>query len=337
MKRLNQEDDLSHSVIDASAEWVVEFSMSEPDLETRRAFDAWLRRSPEHVRAYIELLPLWDDVRQLDARDNYSIDNLIQMARSDSGNLAALPMRRAVVAPANRGRARRAWIAMAAAAVGLATFAGIWLYGQQDLYSTGIGEQRVVALEDGSSVEMNARSRLRVSYSAGQRLIEMLAGQALFRVANDTRRPFIVVSGDTKVRALGTEFDVYRKANATRVTVLEGRVLVSSATPQVLKSGDQALVTPASVNKAPHPDPQAATAWREHRLIFDSADIGEVADEFNRFNDRQILIRNDGHVPFEVSGAFSVTDLASLIEFLRAQPNIDIDADKHRILVTIKR
>jgi len=356
MNRFKGDDELSAGVIDTAAEWVVEFATGEPDLPTRCAFDAWLRRSPEHVRAYIELLPLWDDAKRIDTQGDYSTDRLIQMARADRGNLAELPIRTLppreqfestfVASPA---RTPRALIAVASVAVGLAVLTGLWLYGQRNLYATGIGEQRVLALEDGSSVEMNARSKLRVSYSAGLRLIDMLEGQALFRVAKDTRRPFVVASGETQVRALGTEFDVYRKTNATRVTVLEGRVLVTSANPPsaahdsaspqevVLKSGDQALATPDSLDQSPHPDLQAATAWREHRLVFSSADLTEVADEFNRYNERQIVIRNDEHLPFEVSGAFSVTDLPSLLAFLHAQQNIEVDESKDRIRITIKR
>jgi transmembrane sensor len=371
MNRFKGDDELSAGVIDTAAEWVVEFATGEPDLPTRRAFDAWLRRSPEHVRAYIELLPLWDDAKRVDAQGDYSTDRLIQMAHADKGNLAELPTR--TLPPreqfespfvASPGRTPRALIAVAAVAVGLAVLTGLWIYGQRNLYATGIGEQRVLALEDGSSVEMNARSKLRVSYSAGLRLIDMLEGQALFRVAKDTRRPFVVASGETQVRALGTEFDVYRKTNATRVTVLEGRVLVTSANPPsasldevpaegrsagstrrlqqppgelVLKSGDQALATSGSIDRSAHPDLQAATAWREHRLVFSSADLTEVADEFNRYNERQIVIRNDEHLPFEVSGAFSVTDLPSLLAFLHAQQNIEVDESKDRIRVTIKR
>jgi len=362
MKRFQRGEDLNSSVIDAAAEWLIEFATGEPDLETRSSFDAWLRRSPEHVRAYIELLPLWDDATRIEAQGDYSTDRLIDLARSDNDNVASLPMcstaplaDSATASGTRGGRSRRTLIALAAVIVG-AVAVGAWLLEQRNLYATGIGEQRVIALDDGSSVELNAHSKLRVSYSSQLRRIDLLQGQALFRVAKDTQRPFVVASGQTQVRALGTQFDVYRRAGGTRVTVLEGRVLVSSAAetqsprraappdlttaPEhdelVLAAGDQALATPESLHLAPNPNLQAATAWREHRLVFSSADLSDVADEFNRYNERQIVIRNDAHLPFEVSGAFSVTDIASLLAFLHSQRNVMIDENKERVVVTIE-
>ena len=97
-----------------------------------------------------------------------------------------------------------------AASVILALF-GAWAWGQRHTYSTGIGEQRSLALEDGSSIKLNAMSRIRVRFTATRRDIELIEGQAFFRVAKDKTRPFIVESKGTQVRAVGTEFDVYRR------------------------------------------------------------------------------------------------------------------------------
>jgi transmembrane sensor len=77
---------------------------------------------------------------------------------------------------------------------------------------------------------LNARSRLRVEFTNGERRVELFEGQALFQVAKDKNRPFIVASDAATVRAVGTQFDVNRKASGTTVTVLEGRVAVYSST-----------------------------------------------------------------------------------------------------------
>ena len=98
-----------------------------------------------------------------------------------------------------------------------------------------MGEQRSIQFEDGSTVDLNSRSKIRVKYSKQERDVELIEGQALFHVAHDTSRPFIVAVGATRVRAVGTQFDVYKKSNGTVVTVVEGRVAVYSA-PQGLLS-----------------------------------------------------------------------------------------------------
>ena len=88
---------------------------------------------------------------------------------------------------------------------------------------------------------MNARSKLRIDFSEGERRVELLDGQALFQVAKDKNRPFIVASGDATVRAVGTQFDVYRKDSGTTVTVLEGRVAVYSTVPAPAQGGSPQL------------------------------------------------------------------------------------------------
>src|SRR5262249_53251968 len=111
----------------------------------------------------------------------------------------------------------------------LAAAAAYWWAGNP-VYSTDIGEQRTIALKDGSRVELNARSKIKVLYSKERRSIELIEGQALFSVAKDPTRPFVVSSGNARVRAVGTQFDLYRKPVGTVVTVVEGRVAVRGDT-----------------------------------------------------------------------------------------------------------
>lgn len=359
--RFRQEEDIDERIIDAAAEWFVEFSTDEPDTAMRRAFDVWLRKSPEHVRSYLELFPVWDDTAGIHAQGEMSADALIRLARSDPGNLVSLPGQS--FTRAQTRRRLRPWLLSATAASLLAAAVVGWLVMHGETYATDIGEQRMIVLDDGSSIELNARSKLGVHFNAQQRRIELLAGQAIFRVAPESARPFIVSSGKTQVRALGTQFDVYKRSDGTRITVLEGRVLVSSAqsapkikptqtgeapstaevedlrpsTGIVLSAGDQVNATERSIEKAANSGLNAAVAWREHRLVFSGTTLSEVADEFNRYNERQIIIRNAENVPFDVSGAFSVTDLSSLLAFLRAQPNVFVEDGKREITITLKR
>src|SRR5262249_19085135 len=124
-------------------------------------------------------------------------------------------------------RAYKLRFAAAAITFGVAVAVLTWLTLYHDpSYGTERGEHRSVTLAGGSSVELNAVSKIRVRFSTHERAVDLLAGQALFRVAKDATRPFVVVTGDTHVRAVGTQFDVNRKGSRTIVTVLEGRVSV---------------------------------------------------------------------------------------------------------------
>jgi transmembrane sensor len=209
------------------------------------------------------------------------------------------------------------------------------------IYDAGIGEQRVIALEDGSQIELNASSRLRVRFTEGQRLVDLMAGQALFRVAKDSARPFIVRSGDASVRAVGTQFDVYRKPAGTIVTVLEGSVAVSPARAgghsevAILTAGQQIVMTPSMIPEPRPADIELATAWTQQRLAFSRASLVEVAAEFNRYNKRQLVIRDNVLETFQISGNFPSADPGPLIRFLRAQPGIRVNERSDEVEITV--
>jgi transmembrane sensor len=235
-----------------------------------------------------------------------------------------------------------------------------------NLYTTGIGEQHRITLPDGSIVELNAQSQVRVRYAEHLRDVDLISGEALFHVTHNPARPFTVHTDRTNIRAIGTQFDVYRKATGTIVTVLEGTVAVedgtrpdngsgvapptsepdagersssssmrASAIPRsLLTAGDQAIISGQAAVKQAEPNVQAATAWTQGHLVFHATPLEEVASEFNRYNPRQLVIRDPELASFKVTGIFSSTDPSSLILFLEARPGIVVTETDHDILVS---
>ena len=94
-------------------------------------------------------------------------------------------------------------------------------------YMTQVGQRSTVTLRDGSTVELNAKTLITVAFTPTQRSIELVGGQALFHVAKNAQRPFVVRAGDREILAIGTAFDVRRDDSSVRVTLVEGRVAVS--------------------------------------------------------------------------------------------------------------
>jgi transmembrane sensor len=239
-------------------------------------------------------------------------------------------------------KARRMLLATAATlllAIGIGLTAWHSLY-RAPAYATEIGEQRSITLEDGSSVTLNSRSRIKLRFTAGERAVELIEGQALFTVAKDSARPFVVSTGDTRVRAVGTQFDVYRKRTGTVVTVVEGRVAVarnlgvvkpaahaplpsSEDGPRVgpgellLAAGEQLRVTAAAIEPPKAANIAHATAWTDKRLVFESTPLREVVEEFNRHNRQQLVIRDPELYDFHISGVFPSADSDRMVEFLR--------------------
>jgi len=334
------------AIIAEASAWFIEFRAGDVNGDARVRFIEWLRRSPEHIHAYLEISGVWAELPASDPKGKIDVAALIARARgepdvialsADGRRSASVP---AAVKPHTLSHSRRAAAALAAVVV-LAVASVLFLdRGKfRDSYSTGIGEQRTVQLLDGSTVELNARSMIQVHLTERQRDVTLLEGQALFRVAKDEQRPFVVRAGDAQVRAVGTEFDVYKKQAATVVTVLEGRVETYDAADSpgtaaiVLSAGEQLTVLPHVVTKPTRTDTSVATAWVQKRLIFEETSLSDVAEEFNRYNRRPLTIDDSELEKLRISGVYSSTDPASLINFLRSQNSIQVVETEKQVRV----
>src|SRR5277367_139876 len=272
---------LNRQILEEASEWFVDFRVGDIDAAARERFDEWLRRSPEHIRAYWEIAKIYVDLPSLSDTSQLDVGALIAYAHSD-GNVVPFkagspnePRAMTELTPRTartmRPRAwRRRFPAAAACALLAALAAALWWQSERyPLYSTDVGERRSLTLPDGSTVDLNARSSIRIEFSTAERRVELLDGQALFQVAKDKQQPFTVRSGDATVRAVGTQFDVYRKSSGTTVTVLEGRVAVYANVRESHDSGARNAVPPAespatlpatSAPRASQPDSRPRTS-----------------------------------------------------------------------------
>jgi transmembrane sensor len=216
-------------------------------------------------------------------------------------------------------------------------------------YVSGIGERRVLHIEDGSTITMNTRSRMRVWLTQHARDIELLEGEALFDVAHDPSRPFRVHVGHTVVEAVGTQFSVYRGERGTKVSVVEGRVKIfayQSPAPLILNPNAVAWTDMGAtdIERPPPPIPVAAReeaqvstegggtadfdverravsaqeiehhlAWVNGQLVFENATLAETIAEFNRYNRRKLQIDDPTLAQIHLGGAFSSTNVDEFI------------------------
>jgi transmembrane sensor len=335
------------AVVAEASEWFIDFRAGDVNGEARLRFIEWLRRSPEHIQAYLEVSGVWSDLPSSDPDGRFDIESLIVRARSESDVIPLPPVHLLprtgppVAQPRAIGWFSRRPV-LAAAAVLVASFTALFLWIDRDTarsYSTGIGEQRTIQLIDGSTVELNARSKVEVRLTEHRRDVALIEGQALFHVAKDKQRPFVVRAGEAQVRAVGTEFDVYKKQTETVVTVVEGRVETYAGSDGagtaaiLLSAGEQLTVLPHTVTKPTPADTVAATAWVQKRLIFEETPLGEVAEEFNRYNRRPLAIDDPALQTLKISGVYSSIDPASLINFLRSQNSIQVIETEDQVRV----
>jgi transmembrane sensor len=344
MNMSKRDSRMDAALLEEAAEWFVELNTEESEPGAREHFDAWLRRSPEHVRAYLSMLSTWEEGGLQPAGPASEIEALVAKA-NETDNVVSLREARATsgrVAPDAPRRLSRMTLAAILVIACVGAGAVLWLRSGVYTYSTSIGEQRSITLHDGSVVELNTRSRVLVRFTKQEREVDLLEGQAQFQVQKDPARAFVVHSGATLVRAVGTEFDVYRKNTDTTVSVLEGRVAVArpnAASPLVLVAAGEQIIVPESGALTTRPQPAdvaAMRAWTQHRLVFRSTPLAEVVAEFNRYNVHQMVLRNPNLAGILISGVFSSTQPAALLRFLSEQPGVTIDESTDEIQVGSK-
>ena len=245
------------------------------------AFDAWLEAAPGNRAAYIQALAVW---HELDAR-----------GRDGATDPATSPRRPAARRPnfaraASRRPTRVRWAAPAvggALAAGLAVsiLPGVMAPTTTAVYATAKGQHQHIVLADGSSIDVDAQTRLSVALSRSERRIILADGQAIFDVAHDSRRPFVVQAGGREIRDIGTQFDVRTHADQLTVTVARGSVAVGGSTAGrdiVLKPGQRLTVNDAGAGRLTAVDPLETFSWRSGRLVYRAQPLAEVVADLNR-------------------------------------------------------
>lgn len=297
----------------------------------RAEFDAWLTADTANARAFDAAARAWE------ALDRASTSpELIAMRRN-----ALDRFRRGHTTRWRRGRAgRRGVLALAAFAACLAIAAvgiGLWMHYAPQSYETGLGERRIVALNDGSRISLDAASRVKVRYGDGRRQLWLEQGRAKFAVARDPLRPFSVAAADKVVVATGTEFSVELLADRVHVILYEGGVDVLSGLPggkalqpveipddpavpgepaaQVLVPGSEMVARIATaVARVESADPVRSLAWEAGQLAFADEPLASAVERMNRYADRPLAIGDDAAGRVRISGVFAAGDTEAFVE-----------------------
>lgn len=340
----------SNDVEIQAGKWLARLDSGAHSAADLAAFDQWKASDPRHAAAYARLAATWqalDRIRAIRPSSNELIDNdYFSMASQHSVTDPVPQSTHPAAAP------RRRWSLAAAAAPLLVIFAVLWIahtLGGAKTYTTGIGGFQRIMLADQSTVELNTNSEIRIRLTPQLRKVDLVRGEAIFEVAHDVSRPFIVSAGNMAVRAVGTRFDVLRLENSVEVTVDEGKVAVGK--PSVLESrGDlQALSIPQltagqsalasgsglRLKDLPKGDLARKLAWQNQMLMFDGDTLAEVVAQFNRYNERQLVIADPSLATLQIGGYFRPTNLDAFIDVLQSDFGIRVNANGNRLaLVT---
>lgn len=294
---------------DQAAEWHARLGRQDVAETDRREFERW-HATPENAAAYAAITRTWEAAERLSGRVDGTAGARVSVLLDDAR--AEGPRR-----PSRHGSA--------VAALALLVILGVAVWAlvaplaprpnptasadeTSATYVTAVGERSTLTLNDGSQVELNTSSRLSVEFGPDLRRVTLRDGQALFDVAHDPDRPFVVEAGSHRVVALGTSFDVRRNAGSVQVTLIEGSVRVEESTTtraratrldpgqQFVAADDGAEVRSARVEQV--------TSWRDGRLIFSDEPLGHAVAEVNRYSTRKIVLADPELAALRLSGVF---------------------------------
>ncbi|WP_231659060.1 MULTISPECIES: FecR family protein [Pseudoalteromonas] len=283
----------------------------------QHAFLTWLNTNPEHLAAY---------------QQSQQVDQLLtQFSDSDITQLNISTTKR--VSPL--------WAIAACVALFMVSITSYQFWPQNDTsahysaqYQSARSEQFDVALPDGSQLSLDAQTHLTLAFDANQRVNNLIQGRALFDVASDPQRPFIVIADNTKITVLGTRFSVDKKQNSTRISVEHGRVKVQNKQHLIeLVQGQQVLFNEQGM-AVQNVNPHLVAAWRDGRLIFNNAPLDEVFAEFNRYHDTHFEFTDSTVSNMMLSGTFSATDLDNFLNLLPHVLPVEIKNTNNHIVIS---
>ncbi len=288
--------DIPLHIRNEAAAWIMQLHASDRSANADDALREWLAQSAAHREAFEAASDMWN------AGATLPVSVIGRMARADR-------------------RPAPVWrrpVPIAATFVFAAILAGVAYRSGGSALTTGVGEQRTLSLEDGTRVTLNTATRLKVAFGDRARRVSLESGEALFDVARNPDRPFVVSVAGHEVTALGTSFVVRYEHARTEVTLMEGKVSVaplssgkadggdahSGAT--VLQPGERLTLAEYAQPKLDRPALDRVTAWKRGQAAFQNTPLPAAIEEMNRYSKRKLVIGDDAAAAVRVSGIFRV-------------------------------
>ncbi|WP_336961417.1 FecR family protein [Sphingobium aquiterrae] len=322
-------------VEDAAAAWDARLRGAKATFRDRRAFQAWLQEDAEHQAAHDRLqaalsmlrahakLPELSALRD-EARNSVHQSRRRRVASAIALAVAAMLLLMLVVAPQTERGAEIAAL----------------LHGDT-VYATSPDERIRVTLADGSVATLDSSTRLLVRLGKARRDITLLSGRALFQVAKDRQRPFVVRAGDRTITALGTVFDVRLSPRELRVTLAEGRVAVRPVQPrqgsaeQILKPRQQLVeIAGMASPELRTVDTDKALSWADGQVFFENEPLASAVEEMNQYSHLKIVV-DPAVADLRINGMFRTGNQAGFIAVLQIALPVEVrNDDQGRIFVS---
>lgn len=297
--------------------WAIALTDEDIDGKTLREFQAWRNQDPRHFEAFERADKVWRGIGQLQHLRRYAV----------------LPEKQTVWAQL------KAWwqggeYRMAVGGFGFAAVAAVAVialapvFSGYETYSTAVAQTESFQLQDGTTVTLGAKSKIKVQYSEHLRKVELIEGDALFEVTHNTAQPFVVLTEQTETRVLGTVFTVERDSEEVRIAVKQGKVRVGSPLPMLatqLDDGGARVITlgqgvtadmNGSASEIMQVDIDTIGSWTQGRITYENATLRTIIEDANRYSRKTIHIADEATAQMRVSIAFRTDNVDQMIENL---------------------
>jgi transmembrane sensor len=330
-----------------AAAWIVRLHGPHRSPEIEAAFRDWLAAHPENGKQFERVTEVWDAGSSVPVP---GAPRLMRWKESHNGRKWSLAA---------------AILLLVCGLLGWAT----WRVWADPTYTTGVGEQRVVRLDDGTRLSLNSGTDVRIAYSDSERRVELVRGEAYFEVAHNPARPFIVTAGNHQVIAIGTTFVVRYETAQTAVTLLEGRVAVApvpdtaegsrsagtdrhptrslpASSPKgvggaaqregieqelILSPGERVTFAIGRERRLDEPRIEAVTAWRRGEVMLDNTALADAVAELNRYDKTTLVIDDPQIAVLNISGIYQAGDSGGFARTIAKLYDLEVVEGPNRI------
>jgi len=296
-KPTSEQDNL---IAEQAIDWFTHIQAGDLSSEEKIQFEIWKSQSPAHQQAFNEAAQLWSDT---------DFNQALTLSRLSYTPLKTQRNRNNKIKLFNKLHNRTLPLALAVSfAFCLILFYPITII-QADYY-TSVGERKTVQLKDGSNITLNTDTAIAVAFKNDERYIHLLKGEAYFDVQPDTTKPFVVDSGNTETRVLGTRFIVQDTQTEDKITVITGLVQVTNVGLQqsvFLRPDQQVTNTNAGLTAVQTIINNHDSAWLHGRLSFQDVPLDDVIREMGRYLPGMILFTDNNLKTYRINARFDLT------------------------------
>ncbi len=309
-----------------AADWLMQKHVSDDWSKADQvALDQWLAQSPAHLLAYWRLDAAWSRTERLAALGRPA---RVRAVFEDVGKVIPFLIRAAAV--------------VLLAAVSFVAFTQFENHPAGERYVTSVGGHETIKLADGTLIELNTDTALRLLSAPDRRQVWLEKGEAYFQVAHNPHRPFSVMVGNRRVTDIGTKFVIRRNADFTKVSVLDGEVSVSKTQQGIsekavsLSRGEVFLANAdkSSVKRATASEMSLQLTWRRGVLVFYQRPLAQAVEELNRYNSQKIVIASPDIGRLVVTGTLSAGEPEQFVRMAHNLFGLHVERKNEEILIS---